>query len=240
MPLPKLNVITYTLTLPSTGKEIVYRPFTVEEERILLTAQESDETADILRAMRQIINNCVQTELDVMTLPTFDIEYFFLNIRAKSTGEQIELALKHNNGINKNGESCDHKQRVLIDIDEIKVHKNDSHINNFELDDSIGVIMKYPTIESMAIISDNNFDSFVKLIVNSIDKIYDSNNTYSASDYSQKELMEFVYSMNQKQIAKIQTFFETMPVLKHEINYTCQKCKQKEHVEIQGFQNFFL
>lgn len=240
MPLPKLNVITYTLKLPSTGKEIIYRPFTVEEERILLTAKESDETADILRAMRQIITNCVQTNLDVMTLPTFDIEYFFLNIRAKSTGEQIELSLKHPNGVNKNSEECGHKQKVVIDIDQIQVYKNESHTNNFELDDSVGVIMKYPTIESMAIVADNDFDSFVKLIAYSIDKIYDKDGTYNASDYSQKELLEFVYSMNQKQISKIQSFFETMPVLKHEINYTCAKCKQKEYIEIQGFQNFFL
>ena len=106
MPLPKLNVITHKLTLPSNGKEIIYRPFTVEEERILLTAQESDDTADVLRAMRQIIHNCVQTELDVMSLPTFDIEYFFLNIRGKSTGEKIELSLKHKDGINGKGDEC--------------------------------------------------------------------------------------------------------------------------------------
>jgi len=240
MPLPKLNVITHSLKLPSTGKELIYRPFTVEEERILLTAQESDDTGDILRAMRQIIHNCVQTEIDVLSLPTFDIEYFFLNIRAKSTGEQIELSLKHRDSLNAKGEECDHKQKVTIDIEEIKVHKSDNHIDKFDLDNDIGVFLKYPTIESMAVVNNNNFESFVKLIALCIDKIYDKENTYESSDYSQKELIEFVYSMNQKQIAKIQTFFETMPVLKHEINYTCAKCKQKEHVEIQGFQNFFL
>ncbi len=240
MPLPKLNVITHKLTLPSNGKEIIYRPFTVEEERILLTAQESDDSADVLRAMRQIIHNCVQTELDVMSLPTFDIEYFFLNIRGKSTGEKIELSLKHKDGINGKGDECDHKQLVTVDIDEIKVHKNKEHIDKFELDDNIAVTLKYPTIETMSIVSDNNFESFVKLIAMCIDTIYDKDDSYVSTDYTPKELIEFVYSMNQKQIAKIQTFFDTMPVLKHNINYTCAKCKQKEHIEIQGFQNFFL
>lgn len=240
MPLPKLNVITYSLTLPSTGEQLIYRPFTVEEERILLTAQESDDNADILRAMRQIINNCVQGEIDVMALPTFDIEYFFLNIRAKSTGQEIELLLKHENGINSKDEPCDHKQRVIIDIDEIKVHKNKDHVNKFELDQNVGVIMKYPTIESLANTNENRFETFIALVASSIDKIYDADNVYDASDYSKKELNDFVTSMNQKQMTKIRTFFETMPVLQHEINYTCAKCKQKEHVVIQGFQNFFL
>lgn len=240
MPLPKLNVMTHALTLPSTGRELIFRPFTVEEERILLTAQESDDTSDILRAMRQIITNCVQSEIDVMSLPTFDIEFFFLNIRAKSTGEQIELLLKHKDSINAVGEKCEHKQKTLIDIEEIKVYKNPDHIKDFKLDKSIGITMKYPTIESLAGVNDNNFETFVKLIANSIDKIYDDETTYSSTEYTEKELLEFVYSMNQKQMAKIQNFFETMPVLKHEIKYTCSQCKQKEAVVIQGFQNFFL
>lgn len=240
MPLPKLNTITYSLTLPSSNKEITYRPFTVEEERILLTAQESDDTDDILRSMRQIINNCVQTELDVMNLPTFDIEYFFLNIRAKSTGEQIELSLKHANDTNSKGDICEHKQKVLIDINEIRVHKNEDHKDIIELDDNISVKLKYPTVESMAVVGDNSFESFVKLLAVTIKEIYESDNKYNASEYSREELEEFVYSMNQKQIMKIQNFFDTMPVLRHDITYTCAKCKQKESVSIQGFQNFFL
>jgi len=239
MPLPKLNVITHSLKLPSTGKELIYRPFTVEEERILLTAQESDDTGDILRAMRKIIHNCVQTEIDVLSLPTFDIEYFFLNIRAKSTGEQIELSLKHRDSLNAKGEECDHKQKVTIDIEEIKVHKSDNHIDKFDLDNDIGVFLKYPTIESMAIVSNNNFESFVKLIALCIDKIYDKENTYESSDYSQKELIEFVYSMNQKQIAKIQTFFETSPRLQHSFKIKNPNTGVESDYEIRGLQNFF-
>ena len=239
MGLPKLNTVTYRLVLPSNDKEITYRPFTVEEEKILLTAQESTDAKDIMAAMRQIINNCVQTELDVMKLPTFDIEYLFLNIRAKSTGEEIDLIVRHPNGTNTQGEQCDHKEEVKINIESVRVTKPKNSNNNFQLDENVGVIMRYPTIESLAIDTSDNFDGFVRVVANSIETIYDKENTYSAEDATEKELIEFVYSMNQKQIVLIQEFFENMPILKHDINYICTACSCKETVTIQGFQNFF-
>ena len=239
MGLPKLNTITYRLILPSNDKEITYRPFTVEEEKILLTAQESTDAGDIMASMRQIINNCVQTELDVMKLPTFDIEYLFLNIRAKSTGEEIDLIVRHPNGINAQGEQCDHKEEVKINIETVRVTKPKNSNNNFQLDENVGVIMRYPTIESLAIDTTDNFEGFVRVVANSIETIYDKDNTYAAEDVTEKELIEFVYSMNQKQIILIQEFFENMPILKHEINYICTACGCKETVTIQGFQNFF-
>jgi hypothetical protein len=239
MALPKLNTITYRLKLPSNDKEITYRPFTVEEEKILLTAQESTDSSDILAAMRQIINNCVQTEIDVMKMPTFDIEYFFLNIRAKSTGEEIDLIVRHPNGVNIQGEQCDHREEVKINVESIRVIKSENHNNQFQLDDNVGVIMRYPTIESLALDTSDNFDGFVRVVANSIDIIYDKENQYPADDSTEKELIEFVYSMNQKQITMIQEFFESMPVLKHDIEYICSACSCKETVTIQGFQNFF-
>ena len=240
MILPKLNTITYRLKLPSNDKEIVYRPFTVEEEKILLTAQESAGSTDILNAMRQIINNCVQTPIDVMKLPTFDIEYFFLNIRAKSTGEEIELIVRHPNAVNKKQEPCEHAENVKINIESIKVEKKEGQTNKFQLDENVGVILRYPTIETLAIENVNDFDSFLKIIAYSIDSIYDNENTYQAEDCSEKELIDFVMSMNQKQIAMLQEFFENMPILKHEIHYVCSGCGTKESVTVQGFQNFFL
>ena len=239
MGLPKLNTITFRLVLPSNDREITYRPFTVEEEKILLTAQESTDAGDIMAAMRQIINNCVQTELDVMKLPTFDIEYLFLNIRAKSTGEEIDLIVRHPNSSNAQGELCEHKEEVKINIESVRVTKPKNHTNNFQLDENVGVIMRYPTIESLAIDTTDNFDGFVRVVANSIETIYDKENTYSAEDATEKELVEFVYSMNQKQIVLIQEFFENMPILKHDINYICTACGCKETVTIQGFQNFF-
>jgi hypothetical protein len=239
MALPKLNTITYRLKLPSNDKEITYRPFTVEEEKILLTAQESTDPNDVLGAMRQIINNCVQTEIDVMKMPTFDIEFFFLNIRAKSTGEEIELIVRHPNGTNVQGDQCDQKEEIKINIDTIRVTKPENHNNRFQLDDNVGVIMRYPTIESFSLTNVDDFDSFVHLVAKSIDIIYDKENQYPADDSTEKELIEFVYSMNQKQITLIQEFFESMPVLKHDIEYICSACGCKETVTIQGFQNFF-
>ena len=162
MVLPKLNTITYKLILPSNDKEIIYRPFTVEEEKILLTAQESSDNSDILRAMRQIINNCVQTPLDVSKMPTFDVEYFFLNIRAKSTGEEIELLVKHPDSKNTKGGVCEHKEKVKINIEDIKVYKPKNINNKFQLDENVGVYMKYPTIEALAASDLSDFDTFVK------------------------------------------------------------------------------
>ena len=243
MPLPKLNTITYQLILPSNNQRITYRPFTVEEEKILLTAQESDESRDILHAMRQIINNCVQEKIDVEQMPTFDLEYFFLNIRSKSTGDVIELILKHPNSTNAKGEHCEGKQTVAIQIDDIKVEKSENHKNKFQLDDKVGVQLKYPTFEMLSESQKqegDEFDELISLIASSIDMIYDENETYDAGDSSKEELIDFVKSMNQKQLQMVQEFFETMPVLKHTVTYTCPMCGCEEITEIKGFQNFFL
>lgn len=239
MILPKLNTITYRIKLPSNGKEIIYRPFTVEEEKILLTAQESNDAKDILNAMRQIINNCIQTPIDVMKLPTFDIEYFFLNIRSKSIGDEIELLLDHPDHINAKGEVCEHKEHVKINIEDIKVHKPETN-NKFQLDDNVGVIMKYPTIDSLSTEDELDFEGFIKLIAKCIETIFDKEQTYDVENVSEKELIDFVYSMNKKQLNMIQEFFENIPVLRHEINYICSKCGEKQKRIIEGFQNFFL
>ena len=240
MILPKLNTISYRLNLPSTNEEIVYRPYTVEEEKILLTTQESDEAVDVLRAIRQVIKNCVQSDINIETLPTFDLEYIFLNIRGKSTGDEIELLLNHENMINNKGEPCEHKQVVRVLIDDIQVFHPEGHEIKFQLDDKVGIQMKYPSFESLSLSENaNNFEQLIELICKSIDVIYDSDNVYNIDDVGEKEVREFVYSMNQKQLGMIQTFFETMPILKHDIVYRCTKCGCEEHVEVKGFQNFF-
>ena len=242
MILPKLNTITHKLNLPSTGEEIIYRPYTVEEEKILLTTQESDEAGDVLRAIRQVMKNCVQTDINIESLPTFDIEYIFLNVRGKSTGDEIELMLKHENSTNSRNEICEHKQPIRIMIDDIKVFKPEGHVNKFQLDENVGVQMKYPTFESLSINNQNSdeFEQLIEMISSSIDMIYDKEQVYDINDVPKEEVREFICSMNQKQLAMIQTFFETMPVLKHEVKYKCSKCGSDEVVEVTGFQNFFL
>lgn len=241
MILPKLNTITYRLSLPSSKKEITYRPYTVEEEKILLTMQESDDSKDILRSMRQVLSNCVQEDLDIESLPTFDLEYLFLNVRGKSTGDEIELLLKHENATNSKGETCEHRQVTRILIDDIQVHFPEGHQSKFQLDENVGIQMKYPTFEALTLSqANNNFDQLIQLICSSVEIIYDKENVYNTEDFSSKDIEEFIYSMNQKQLAMIQTFFETMPVLKHTVNYKCSKCECEEIVDIQGFQNFFL
>ena len=173
MILPKLNTISYRLNLPSTNEEIVYRPYTVEEEKILLTTQESDEAVDVLRAIRQVMKNCVQSDINVETLPTFDLEYIFLNIRGKSTGDEIELLLNHENMINSKREPCEHKQVVRVLIDDIQVFRPEGHETKFQLDDKVGIQMKYPSFESLSLSEDaDNFNQLIELICSSIGLVF--------------------------------------------------------------------
>ena len=238
--LPRLNSITYPLTL-TNGKNITFKPFTVEEEKILLTAQESEDQKLILGAVRQIIRNCVLEDIDVLSLPTFDLEYLFLNIRAKSVGEVVDLKLPHPTGKNSAGEVCEHRTDYKLNLDDVKVHKREGVSNNIKLDDKVGVILRYPTLESaFDTEGGDKFDIFINMIIGCIEKIYDEVNTYLAEDSTKKELEDFVKSMNKKQMEKIAEFFEFMPKLKHVIKFRCQKCGCEDKIELEGLQSFFL
>lgn len=243
MALPKLDLITYTLELPSTDQKIIYRPFTVKEEKMLLIAQESDSGDDIWNVMKQVVNNCVQTKIDVDSLATFDIEFIFMNLRAKSVGEEITFLLKHKDGINSKGEACEHSQAVKISVDDIKVHKNPNHKTDIKIKDNIGVKMKYPNYETMERVkskSSNAIDTQFELIYEMVEFIYDNNGIYNKEDHTREEIIEWLYSMTESQLENFKTFFDTMPTLKHVITYHCSKCGCEEVKTIQGFQNFFL
>ena len=238
MLLPKLNTITYRLSLPSTKEEITYRPYTVEEEKILLTMQESDDSKDILRSMRQVLGNCVQEDLDIERLPTFDLEYLFLNVRGKSTGDEIELLLKHENSINSKGETCEHRQVTRILIDDIQVHFPEGHQDKFQLDENVGIKMKYPTFEALTLSQANNdFDQLIKLICSTVEIIYDKENVYN--DFTKEEIAEWLEQLNQTQFGKLIKFFQDVPKLSHTVEWTCPECKQKDSIKLEGLQSFF-
>jgi hypothetical protein len=237
MALPKLNVPVYEAILPSTEKVIKYRPFLVKEEKLLLTAQESGEEA-VLPAVKQIIRNCVQGEIDVDSMPLFDIEYVFLRLRAKSVGEEITLGLKPWGCPQNDGELCKFTTEVAINLEEIKCVKNEKHTSKIMLDNKIGILMKYPDISQLNIKGSEN-EMGLKVIKKCINMIFTEEETHERDSFTDKELDEFIDSLNTKQMEQIKNFFDTMPVLKHTVKYTCKTCNEEKETTIQGLQSFF-
>ncbi len=235
MALPKINTPTYELVVPSTGEEIRYRPFLVKEEKILLMAMESGDNKEIIRAIQDIVKECTYDKLKLSTMPMFDIEYLFLNIRAKSVGEITTLRLK-----------CpdDEKTTVKVDVNltEIEVQTDKNHTNKIELTDEMGIMMKYPTIDSFAgDMSEINASNMLEVISGCIDSIYDKGGeeVFEAKDQTKKELIEFIEQLNSKQFKNIQGFFDTMPKLKHTIKVKNPKTKKESDVVLQGLNDFF-
>ena len=238
MPLPKIATPTYELDLPSTGKSIKYRPFLVKEEKVLVIALESEDTKQITNAIKAVLKNCVLTKgVKVETLPTFDIEYLFLNIRGKSVGEELEVNIVCPD----DGET---NVPIFINLDDIQVEKDDDHTNQIKLDDELMMEMKYPSLEQFI---KNNFDfeegnqmdqSF-ELIATCIDKIYNEDEVWATADCTKKEVKEFLESMNSSQFKEIEKFFESMPKLKHTIEITNPKTKVKSEVVLEGLASFF-
>ena len=238
MPLPKIATPTYELELPSTGKSIKYRPFLVKEEKVLVIALESEDTKQITNAIKAVLKNCVLTKgIKVENLPTFDIEFLFLNIRGKSVGEEIEVNIVCPD----DGET---NVPVFIDLDSIQVEKDDDHTNQIKLDDDLMMEMKYPSLEQFI---KNNFDfeegnqmdqSF-ELIATCIDKIYNEDEVWATADCTKKEVKDFLESMNSSQFKEIEKFFESMPKLKHTIEVTNPNTKVKSEVVLEGLASFF-
>ena len=238
MPLPKIATPTYELELPSTGETIKYRPFLVKEEKLLVIALESEDTKQISTAIRAVIKNCILTRgIKVEQLPTFDIEYLFLNIRGKSVGEELEVNLICPD----DGET---QVAVTINLDDIKVKKSDNHSNRIQLDDTIMMEMKYPSLDEFI---KNNFDlkeqsamdqSF-ELIASCIGTIFTEDEVWAAADCTKKELNEFLESMNSSQFKDIEKFFETMPKLSHTVKVKNPNTKKENEVVIEGLVSFF-
>jgi len=238
MPLPKIATPTYELELPSTGKPIQFRPFLVKEEKLLVLALESENTKEITTAIKNVIKACIQTRgIKVETLPTFDIEYLFLNIRGKSVGEEIEVNI-----------ICPDDEEtyvpVKINIDDIKVSKSDEHSNKIKLDDSLIMEMKYPSLEQFVknnfdFTEDNVMDQSFELVAACIDKIYNEEEVWAAADCSKKEITDFLESMNSSQFKEIEKFFETMPKLSHEIKVKNPNTEVESTVVLEGLSSFF-
>ena len=238
MPLPKIVTPTYELELPSSGETIKYRPFLVKEEKVLVIALESEDNKQITTAIKTVLKNCIQTKgIKVEQLPTFDIEYLFLNIRGKSVGETVDVNV-----------TCPDDEvtttKVTIDLDAIQVQKNEEHTNQIKLDDSIMMELKYPSLEQFIksnfdFTDENQMDQSFQLIGQCIDKIYTEDEVWAAADCTKKEINEFLESMNSNQFKDIEAFFETMPKLQHTVTVTNPKTNVESEVVIEGLASFF-
>ena len=238
MPLPTISTPTYELELPSTGEPIKYRPFLVREEKLLVLALESENMKEITNAIKTVIKNCIQSKgIKVETLPTFDIEYLFLNIRGKSVGEEIEVNL-----IAPDDEETPVLTKILID--DIKVKKNEEHTNKIKVDDNLMMEMKYPSLDQFIksnfdFNAGNTMDQSFDLIASCIDKIYNAEEVWDTSDVTKKELTEFLDQMNSQQFKQIEKFFDTMPKLSHEVKIVNPNTKVESTVVLEGLSSFF-
>ena len=238
MPLPKIATPTYELELPSTGQTIQYRPFLVKEEKLLVLALEGEDVKEITTAIKNVIKSCIQTKgIKVDTLPTFDIEYLFLNIRGKSVGEDLEVKLL-----------CPDDNETYVPvkvlIDDIKVVKNDEHTKQIKLDSNLMMEMKYPSLaefikNNFDFGQDANMDQSFDLIASCIDKIYNEEEVWAAADCTKKEITSFLDQMNSSQFKEIETFFETMPKLSHTVKVKNPKTKVESDIVLEGLSSFF-
>jgi hypothetical protein len=231
--LPKITYPIFELILPSNKKKYNFRPFTVKEEKLLLIANESEDFKDKIRAIRQIVNNCMlDLNTDIGLLPAFDLEYSYLKIRAKSVGEEVELRYRDN--------TDNQVYDFTIDLNDIEVTFNEKHKSTIQLTDIIGIQMRYPTIEMLDTIQINKEDpaSILSLVKACIATIYDEDSVYDTNEHTDQELSEFVESIPGKAFEKIIEFFDTIPVLKHDLVYTDQEGTEKT-ITLQGIDDFF-
>lgn len=231
MPLPILEAAKYQTIIPSTGKRVEFRPFLVKEEKILLLAQESKDTNQIIRALKDIIAACTFNKIKVDELATYDLEYLFLQLRSKSVGEIVDLTIKC--------KECGSVNPTQVDLNEVNIEKPNKKVDpKIKLTDSIGVILRPIPISEIDNISDNTED-FVRMIALCIESIYDDSNVYHRKDTTEKELITFVESLSHSQLKMFEEYISNQPKLKHTLQFTCVQCGKKNEIHLQGLQDFF-
>ena len=236
MSLPKINAPEYRLNIPSTDEEITYRPFLVKEEKLLLIAHETGDEKATFSAIKELIKGCVVQDLAIDMLPMFDIEYIFLNIRAKSVGEIAKLKI-----------ICPDDEKTTVDVEvdltKINIEMDEKHDARIQLTDNIGILMSYPSLdvvqEHAVLGTEQPVEQLFKMVAECMYQVWEGDEVQDASDFSYKEKMEFIESLSHSQFEKIQDFFSTMPALKHEIKVTNPNTKVKSTVVLQGIQSFF-
>ena len=238
MPLPKIATPTYDLELPSTKQKIKFRPFLVKEEKLLVLALESEDTKQITNAIKTVIKSCISTRgVKVEDLPTFDIEFLFLNIRGKSVGEEVEISIiAPDDGTT--------PIPVSINLDDIKVVEDENHTKQIRRDDSLMMEMKYPSLDqsiknNFDQVDTSNVDKSFELIASCIDKIYNEDEVWSTADCTKKEVVEFLNQMSSTQFKDVEKFFETMPKLSHTLEVVNPVTDVASIVVLEGLSSFF-
>lgn len=233
MALPTLNSSKYDIVIPSTGKKVEFRPYLVKEEKVLLIALESEDANSILKAMRNVIEACVD-DVDTSTFTSLDLEYVFLMLRSKSVGERIELNFECK------ADGCDKTIKTDLDVADISVPVFDESSKTIELTDDVGVVLKFPSLVELQSLDDSlsEIDKLMALIVSCVVSIYDENNVYDARDETQEAITNFLESLNSTQFQKLTAFFSGIPSLKHNIKLECE-CGHTDDIELEGIQSFF-
>ena len=237
MALPINATPVYTLTIPSTKQEVKYRPFLVKEEKALLIAQQSEDEQVMLDTLKNIIGSCIKSDVNVDKFATFDLEYIFTQIRARSVGETVDLTF-----------TCDicqtaeAKATISLDLTELQVQIDPTHSQRIALFDDVGIMFKYPDISlvnKLSKMKTGEVEQMFEVIINCVDYIFTAEEIFYAKDQTKAELNEFLDNLTSEQFAKVQNFFETMPKLRHDIEYTCPVCSKVHKKYIEGIQNFF-
>ena len=235
MALPKLNSPTYELKVPSTGNSISYRPYLVKEEKILMMAMESNDTEQMMRAVKDVIRSCTSDSVDVNTLAMFDIEYIFTQLRAKSVGETSTISVKCS--------SCKASNDVVVNMEDVYVDVPESTVHTIPLTDTVGVSLKYPSVNAMVKAQSSNtkteVDRVFDLIVACVDSIYSDDEIFDAKEQSEKELKEFIESLNTQQFNQVRDFIESIPSATINVEFMCMSCSEHNSFEVKGLGNFF-
>lgn len=239
--LPKIDIPIYETHLISNGELVRFRPFLVKEQKLFLMANESDDPKETINTIKQVLRNCILDDLDVDNLATFDIEYLFLQLRARSVGEVVTLRFTCNNDITEENK-CGNVVKIDVNVLDIKPTVNTEHSNKIQINDKIGIVLKYPTFGSVDVASldTENLDQVLDIIVACIDYVYDEEQIYPAKDSSKKELTDFIENLKQTDLEKISAFFNSLPKMKKDVDFKCDKCGYHETLQLEGIQSFFV
>lgn len=238
--LPRIDTPVYQVELPLSKKIIQFRPFLVKEQKNLLMAMEADDKETIERNVKQILNNCTITEgIKIDDLPVVDVEYYFLQLRAKSVGEVVENKYVCNNEVD--GNPCNNTIEVNIDLNDIKVERSEEVSDTIQLTPTISIKLSYPKFSTMEKLknSTTSVDMAFDIVADSIEYIYDGEQYYYGYESDRKEMMEFIESLSTDQFNKIETFFKSLPRLTKKLEFTCKKCGFNHRIDVEGLENFF-
>jgi hypothetical protein len=237
MALPKNSTPIYTLRVPSLGTDVKFRPFLIKDEKALLLAQQSEDMVVMVDTLKSVIKSCVQDEIDLDKLATFDLEYIFTQLRAKSIGELVDLLI--------NCDTCTDEKavsKVQVDLTTLSVEIPEGHTNKIPLFDDVGVVMKYPSIDLLKrldMAGDSDINQIFDVVASCIDYIYNTEEVWNSKDQTKEELIEFLNNLNSDQFAKVRQFFETMPKLRKQVEYDCPVCKKHYTKLLEGLDSFF-